>query len=120
MRSWLSALLFLAACGADAAPPHGAEMTDPSVCDTSYLTYNNFAASFSANWCRGCHSSEVPEGGRQDAPLDVNFDTEADVQHWQERIRVRATGPAPTMPPAGGPSAPERDLLTEWIDCGMQ
>ena len=96
------------------APP-----TDPSVCEDSYLTYDNFGAEFSANWCRGCHASAIPEGGRQNAPLGVNFDTDADLVRWKDRIRARATGDTPTMPPAGGPSAEERTLLVEWIDCGM-
>lgn len=127
MRSWRSALFVIAfaggvaACGTDSVTRDdgGADITDPSVCETSYLTYNNFGAGFTSNWCRGCHSSEVPEEGRQDAPVGVDFDTDADLARWSERIRARATGEMPTMPPAGGPSAEERALLTEWIDCGM-
>jgi uncharacterized membrane protein len=120
MRLFAS-LVLLVGCGTDAVdrtpddPP-----LDPEACETeTYLRYDNFAAGFSADWCRGCHSSAVPEGGRQDAPLDVNFDTEADLVKWRERILVRATGATPTMPPAGGPSEEERQLLREWIDCGM-
>jgi uncharacterized membrane protein len=120
MRSWLS-LLVLAACGADGVPPADEEAppTDPDVCESSYLTYDNFGAEFSANWCRGCHASAIPEDGRQGAPINVNFDSDADLRHWADRIRVRATGDTPTMPPAGGPGAAERALLVEWIDCGM-
>ena len=123
MRSWPSVLLVLiTACGIDVVPDSGddAPPTDPEVCETSYLRYDNFGAEFSANWCRGCHSSAIPDGERQDAPLAVNFDDEADLRTWQDRIRVRATGVTPTMPPVGGPSAAERQALTEWIDCGMQ
>lgn len=120
MRLFAS-LVLLVGCGTDAVDRTPDDpLPDPEVCETeTFLRYDNFAAGFSADWCRGCHSSAVPEGGRQDAPLDVNFDTEADLVKWRERILVRATGETPTMPPAGGPSEEERQLLREWIDCGM-
>jgi len=122
MRSFVSAVvLALAACGTDAVdhdPP--LPPPDPEVCETSYLRYDNFGAGFTASWCRGCHSSDVAEGGRQGAPLGVDFDTEADLEHWADRIAARATGDKPTMPPAGGPAVEERALLAEWIGCGMQ
>jgi uncharacterized membrane protein len=123
MRSWLSVLVVVAACGNDV---RGDQMSgdddpvEPDTCETSYLAYDNFGAPFVVNWCRGCHSSTVPKNMRQNAPLDVNFDTVADVTHWAERIKVRAAGATPTMPPAGGPSADERQLLAEWIACGMK
>ena len=123
MRSWLSIAVLVAACGNDVGtqPPNDPDPpTDPDVCETSYLEYGNFGAPFVFNWCRGCHSSSVPAGMRQKAPIDVNFDTEADVVASKERIRLRATGAMPGMPPAGGPTAEERALLAEWIDCGMK
>ncbi len=125
MRSWRSLAVVLAvlatACGNDAATSMGDDTgPEPDACETSYLRYDNFGAIFSANWCRGCHSASVPADMRQMAPTDVNFDSEADLVEWKARIRVRATGDAPTMPPAGGPSADERALLAEWIDCGMK
>ena len=125
MRSWLSVLVLVAACGNDVGMPAGGDdgtdpPTDPDVCETSYLEYSNFGEPFVLNWCRGCHSSTVPAGMRQKAPIDVNFDTEADVLAHKERIRSRSTGTKPTMPPAGGPTAEERALLAEWIDCGMK
>ena len=120
MRLFVS-LVLLAGCGSDAVDrTPGDPPVDPEACETAtYLRYDNFAAGFSASWCRGCHSSSVPDGGRQDAPRDVNFDTEEDLAKWRDRILVRATGDRPTMPPAGGPSEEERQLLLEWIDCGM-
>lgn len=126
MRSWLSALLVVAAaCGNDVRSDQpggddGPDPVDPDTCETSYLAYDNFGAPFVVNWCRGCHSSTVPAGMRQKAPIDVNFDTEADVREWAERIGARAAGSKPTMPPAGGPTADERQLLAEWLACGMK
>ena len=122
MRSWLSVVIFVAACGNDV----GVDMTgggddgpmpDPDQCTTSYLGYDNFGAPFMSDWCRGCHGSAVPEMMRQKAPMDVNFDTLAEVQSWQLRIQMRATV-VNTMPPAGGPSEEERLLLAEWLECG--
>jgi hypothetical protein len=116
--------MLVAACGNDVGmrtvgddPP---PPPDPDQCATSYLGYDNFGAPFMNNWCRGCHSSDVPKGMRQSAPIDVNFDTAANVTQFEERIRIRATGTKPTMPPAGGPTEEERALLAEWIACGMK
>jgi hypothetical protein len=116
--------MLVAACGNDVGMPTGGDdqppPPDPDQCATSYLGYDNFGAPFMNNWCRGCHSSDVPKGMRQNAPIDVNFDTAANVTEFEERIRIRATGDKATMPPAGGPTEEERALLAEWIACGMK
>ena len=119
----LAACLALAACGNDQGntaddplPPP----PDPDTCETSYLRYDNFGEPFALDWCRGCHSSAVPAGMRQKAPMGVNFDTQADVARWRERILIRAAGDNPTMPPAGGPADEERALLAEWLGCGAR
>ena len=131
MRSLLSIAIALAACGTDSMPREpdgdgsGSDMVneptpvDPDACETSYLSYDNFGAPFVINWCRGCHSSAVPAGMRQKAPIDANFDDLDDIITWGERIKMRATGTAPNMPPVGGPSAEERALLAEWLTCDV-
>ena len=124
MRSWREWLAIAAIAGAAAAcsgTPPGDDMPgddgggDP--CATSYLTYESFGEPFVTNWCRSCHSSEVPLDMRQTAPEDVNFDDLDDVRGFADRINFRA-GEQKTMPPAGGPSDEERALLVEWIGCG--
>jgi uncharacterized membrane protein len=129
MRSWLSALLLVAACGTDSVQRDGDDEgsgsnemveVDPDVCETSYLDYDNFGAPFVINWCRGCHSSAVPAGMRQKAPADANFDNLEQVRMWGDRIALRAAGTVPNMPPAGGPSEEERLLLAEWLACGAK
>ncbi|MFN0250634.1 MAG: hypothetical protein ACKV2T_27390 [Kofleriaceae bacterium] len=133
MRSSRSVALALAlsgaavttACGTEFEPPvepspDAGPTVTPEECETSYLDYQNFAAAFSNDWCRGCHGSAIPDGMRQRAPLGVDFDDLAALRHWSERIAIRATGVTPTMPPAGGPSAEERALLAEWIACGAR
>jgi uncharacterized membrane protein len=115
----------LAACGNDVAQDPIIDDDDPppppvSKCDDSFLDHDNFGAPFVANWCRGCHSSAVPMNMRQKAPIDVNFDAEGDLVVWSERIKIRAASLTGTMPPAGGPTQEERELLAEWIECGMK
>ncbi|HEU0034905.1 MAG TPA: hypothetical protein VFQ53_29975 [Kofleriaceae bacterium] len=122
MRSWRSAALLAiglaAGCGTDASSGDDDGGPTPDQCATSFLDYDNFGAPFVADWCRGCHSSALPAAMRQNAPADVNFDDYAKTMEWRERILVRATGDAPTMPPVGGPSDEERALLAEWLGCG--
>jgi uncharacterized membrane protein len=86
-------------------------------CATSYLTYETFGAPFMTSWCRGCHSRNLPEELRQQAPPNVDFDTREDVRRFSHRVRARA-GAGRSMPPAGGPSEAERALLVEWLRCG--
>jgi uncharacterized membrane protein len=125
----LAALLLLAAAGAAACSDSASGPIDPieplpdpdsEVCADSTLSYQNFAAPFVINWCRGCHAKAQPMTMRQGAPIGVNFDTDEDVRGQTARILARATGAAPTMPPVGGPSEAERALLAEWLACGAK
>ncbi|MEO8699931.1 MAG: hypothetical protein ABI867_07795 [Kofleriaceae bacterium] len=120
MRSWREVALYVllsSGCGADSVEPIDVDLP-PGTCESSFLDYENFGAPFVANWCRGCHSSDVPADMRQDAPLAVNFDDQATTMAHAAKILSLATGATPTMPPAGGPSDDERALLVEWIGCG--
>jgi uncharacterized membrane protein len=111
----------IAACSGESSggqPPPSDPESQP--CEDSTLSYQNFAAPFVISWCRGCHGESQPVAMRQNAPVAVNFDTAEDVRGQAERLLARATGAAPTMPPAGGPSDEERALLAEWIGCGMK
>jgi len=109
VTSWLIALAIAlaAGCGSD---------TDPR-CDRSFLRYDNFGAPFLANWCRACHSADLPADMRQNAPAGVDFDSLGDARRWWFEIE-RTARQGGSMPPAGGPSASERDLLVEWVTCG--
>jgi uncharacterized membrane protein len=127
MRSWpsLALVVALAACGTEPAPSDdggGSDDTtqEPNACDSSYLSYENFGAPFVINWCRGCHSSEVQANMRQKAPIDANFDDLAEIKSWADKMKNRATGTMPNMPPAGGPTPEERALLAEWLACGVK
>ena len=120
MRSWPS-LLLVAACGVGPATGDASQQVDPDTCaQTSYVTYASFGQPFLENWCRGCHSSQLPPAMRQMAPANVNFDSLDDVHTWSHDILTRAGGSAATMPPAGGPSEDERQLLVDWLGCGAK
>lgn len=105
MRSPCSLLVVLLACG-----------DDRRACETTFPTYDTFGEAFVISWCRGCHSIEST--ARHMAPVGVDFDSLDEMRARADKIRMRA-GTTLGMPPAGGPSADERALLVEWIDCGM-
>lgn len=84
----------------------------------SVLTFENFGGPFISSYCAGCHAKDLPEGMRQDAPLDVDFDTLDATRAWAKRIWARAGDHNVTMPPIGGPEDEEREMLGEWLACG--
>ena len=110
MRSWPSLLLLVvASCGNDTRVE----------CTESALTYQTFGDPFVTNWCRGCHSVDLIPTMRQDAPLDINLDTLAEVRAQRMKI-LELAGTGDEMPPSGGPSDEERALLREWLTCGAK
>ena len=82
------------------------------------LTSRSFGVGFLRTWCTGCHSSTLPEGQRQDAPAEVNFDTHAAFLPHAKEVLARATDPDSPMPPAGLVPEEERRRLAQWIACG--
>ncbi len=106
-------LLLLAACSL-LAPE---DTASPECARTPPLTYENTGQGLMNKHCLGCHSSLLPEGMREEAPVGVDFDSYERVLTWADRIEARATGDAPDMPPGGGPNAGEIALLTEWLHC---
>lgn len=136
MRSWprrakalsIAALIALAApaCsggddeGGDEGPDEGpwASLAERPCPEDSSLSYESFGGPFMLNWCNGCHSADLPEGMRQNAPLGVDFNTLEDIRRQADRIWARSGDQNATMPPVGGPPAEERALLGEWLACG--
>jgi hypothetical protein len=108
-------LLFigLLGCGPEDAAP-AADHT----CDTPQLTWENTGDPFVTTWCTGCHSAEVAEAQRFGAPPNINFDTLAEVQLWQDRIRAVALADDAAMPLAGPATAEDRTRMGQWLDCG--
>ncbi len=100
------------------------DTADPSrVADCPHdppLTWSSFGQGHLEKHCNGCHSSLLPEPMRNGAPLSVDFDTREAVVNQVDRVRARALGDAPTMPPGGGPSALELELFDEWLRCDIE
>jgi len=91
--------------------------TEPLDCETSTLTYENYGQPYLLTWCVPCHSSELTEEERQDAPLDANYETLQGVLDHLDKIEVLAVN-SDEMPPVGGPEEEEQELFGEWILCG--
>lgn len=120
-------LVALAGCEGDesgeSAPPaiaiEDVESLDERPCpDESYLTYESFGGPFIVTWCSGCHAAALPDGQRQGAPLNSNFDSLKDIRAWAPRIWARTGDHNATMPPIGVPDDEERAALGEWLACG--
>jgi hypothetical protein len=117
-RSALFAIVATTAAVIAACSDPVEQSSTAALCGSSQdLTYENFAGPFFLSWCTGCHSSDLPEGARQKAPLGINFDSLDDIRKHREIILARAVNRT-DMPPAGGPSQEERALLGEWLGCG--
>jgi uncharacterized membrane protein len=98
----------------------GASDADTGACDRDPpLTWANFGQPLMDKHCVGCHSSLLREDQRNGAPVGVDLDTWEDAVKWAERIQVRSVPDNADMPPGGGPSAEERRLLAEWLECAV-
>jgi len=83
--------------------------------DAPIVTWESFGKGFITETCQPCHASTSTD--RNDAPMEVQFDTHEDVLSFASRILERATGSAPTMPPSGGVDPDERYLTEVWLTC---
>lgn len=88
-------------------------------CETApVLTWANFGEGFLLDNCQACHASSAAD--RHGAPTQVVFDTLDDVRAWEDRIMARAGSELGGMPPAGGVSETDRELLLAWIQCSLR
>ncbi len=104
--------------GDDGPPDIGDTLADRACPEGSFLTYGNFGAPFFAEYCTGCHSSQIPADMRQDAPPGVDFETLDGVRSHADLIYLLAADGNAMMPPVGGPAEEARVLLGEWLGCG--
>lgn len=99
--------------------------TESTCPPSSTLTYENFGKTFMESYCVECHDSNKRGADRQGAPSFHDFDTLYGIRAVHEHIdETTASGPAATntgMPPEGepAPTLAERQMLGEWIACGM-
>jgi hypothetical protein len=124
MRGACAAAAALALAVAGCGEPLFGPPTE-SICPTpSTLTYENFGRTFMESYCTRCHSSELVGEDRMGAPSFHDFDTLFGIKAVSEHVdETTASGPASTndsMPPDGDkPTLAERQMLGEWIACGM-
>ena len=88
------------------------------------LTYTDFGKPFMEKYCTRCHSSELVGSARKGAPSFHDFDTLFGIKAVSGHIdETTGSGPAATntgMPPDGAkPTKAEREMLSQWIACGM-
>ena len=89
------------------------------ICDQgTYLTYDNFGASFLEAYCVSCHHSSLTEADRIGAPPEVNFDSSELAQLWRASILVKAGAEGATMPPNQKVPTQERKDFADWLNCG--
>ncbi|MCK6504362.1 hypothetical protein L6R53_13330 [Myxococcota bacterium] len=108
-------LSLLLACG-DSGEDSGS--TDALCQDAPVVTWEYWGQGFLTESCQSCHASTSAD--RNGAPASVTFDTEAQVWTHRDAILATATGAEPTMPPRGGPSPDDRDLLEIWLRCWLE
>ena len=115
LTSCTGRVCWFGACVEDADP--AAETSDTGDCADA-PSWDGFAQPFLTTWCTPCHSSALTEGDRLGAPEGMNFDTWEGAQAWSTLILAATTGEGADMPPAGGPTEEELELLTAWVTCG--
>ena len=84
----------------------------------SLFTWENLGEAIMLNYCVGCHSENLEEGSRANAPLGVDFNTHELTQSWLERIYARSADSNTTMPPIDNMTPDERQDLGDWLACG--
>ena len=116
--------LWLWACaGPAAAPasPDGSDDTDAADSGSgdacANVTWATAGGPVLLTWCAPCHTTGLTRAQRQGAPVGVDLDTEAGALQWVDRVEAVVSGPAPTMPPAGGLDADARERLLAWVRC---
>ena len=83
-------------------------------------TWETYGQNHILTWCTSCHSAElVGPVARYAAPEGIDFDTLQEVRDQVDRIEARATGDAPTMPPAGGVDVDSVQRFEDWLKCGL-
>ncbi|MEZ4741217.1 MAG: hypothetical protein R3B45_02020 [Bdellovibrionota bacterium] len=88
-------------------------------CDEgSSLSYKNFGNAFLLDHCTTCHSSEINNNERLNAPIEMNFDSIELVQIWRANILEVMQKKENSMPPTYELNQEEKDNFINWLRCG--
>jgi hypothetical protein len=94
--------------------------------EDNVISWENFADTWIEQQCTNCHSAQLLEGQRADAPLGVDFGPDVEdgvgsdyamVRFWANNMFLRAAYNHETMPPAGGPYPIDRIKFGDWMAC---
>ena len=123
LRPWLVLGLLAIGCSGGNTSVFGPP-TEATCPPGSTLTYENFGKPFMEAYCTRCHSSELVGAARMGAPSFHDFDTRSGIFVVADHIdETTAAGPAATnqgMPIGGAkPTLAERQMLGEWLACGV-
>jgi len=110
----IPSLLWISALGCGTPEPTDTSTAVDACEEQLDLTWSNWGDGFFADYCRSCHSVDAPN--RFEAPEGIDFDTEAEVIEWQERIHVRVLDEQ-TMPLGGGVHANDLEMLETYMNC---
>jgi uncharacterized membrane protein len=88
--------------------------------EAPYADWETFGKGFVTESCQACHGSQVTAEDRHGAPAGVSFDTAAGVWANAERVLAKAGSEPPSMPPMGGTTEGDRELLRAWLACGVE
>ena len=116
MKRWPLAVLLWAGLGCDDHLIGPQTVGNVDCSREPPLTWENFGEGSLGLHCNGCHSSLLRPDQRNGAPVDIDFDTWQGTLDWARRIHIR-TIVEESMPPGGGPSPAEREMIEEWLQC---
>ena len=108
-------LSLVLSCKGEPEPEPEPPEADPCA-DVPMLTWDSFGRAFLTENCNGCHAATTLD--RNEAPIEVNFDTPEQAWALSGRILARSTGETPTMPPNGGVDPDDLTRLEWWLECG--
>lgn len=109
---WLVALCAIACGGAEKSGPDNGL---PAGCDPIDPTYEGYAQAFFSGHCTACHAASLEGEARLGALVGVDFDSAADIAHWQHRIAARAVEER-SMPPGVPLSDCAAAQLASYLD----
>lgn len=96
--------------------PSEINLNDDGCDEVPPVTWENWTHSLMLTHCQGCHASTA--SNRYGAPINIQFDTEADSIDLADRIYIRVIQ-TKDMPPAGGILEDDLYLLDVWLRCSV-
>ena len=106
-------LLLLSWFGFGCATEEVYVLQDTAIVDCTSVSYANVGEPFMTQYCIGCHGTM--SSNRQGAPIDVTLDTLGNIMENITLIHKEIS--LEEMPPSGGVTPENIDLVMQWLDC---